>query len=95
MGRTNGYSKRASKEKQIFALGLLVSKYIPGIQMTFPPVTPSSFTDLPRKEKHLLVESTKAFVLICMEVLPPRGSMRNVRGSEWLGIWGRDASVIY
>lgn len=38
VGRTNGYSRRASKEKQIFALDLLVSKYIPGIQMTFPPV---------------------------------------------------------
>lgn len=39
MGRTNGYSRRASKEKQIFALDLLVSKYIPGVPMTFPPVT--------------------------------------------------------
>lgn len=50
MGRTNGYSSRASKEKQIFALGLLVSKYIPGIQMTFPPVTlPAPLLPLPLK----------------------------------------------
>lgn len=39
MGSPNGYSRRASKEKQIFALDFLVSKHIPGIQMTFPPVT--------------------------------------------------------
>lgn len=35
VGGTNGCSKRASEEKQIFALDL---EHIPGIQMTFPPV---------------------------------------------------------
>lgn len=36
VGGTNGCSKRASEEKQIFALDL---GHIPGIQMTFPPVS--------------------------------------------------------
>jgi hypothetical protein len=34
--RTNGCSRRASEEKQIFALDL---RHIPGIEMTFPPVS--------------------------------------------------------
>lgn len=52
MGSPNGYSRRASKEKQIFALDFLVSKHIPGIQMTFPPVTlPAPCLPLPLKRK--------------------------------------------
>lgn len=43
-------TRRASKEKQIFALAL---QYIPGIQMTFPPGTlPAPLATPPPKEKN-------------------------------------------
>lgn len=47
----NGYSRRASKEKQTFALDLLISQYIPRIQMTFPTVTLPSSPDRPSQHK--------------------------------------------
>lgn len=79
MGRTNGYSRRASKDKQIFGLDLLLSEDIPGVQMTFPPVTlPAPLTAPPPKRKTPagvpgMVESTKAFGMICMAVFSARG----------------------
>lgn len=92
MGRTNGYSRRASKDKQIFGLDLLLSEDIPGVQMTFPPVTlPAPLTAPPPKRKTPagvpgMVESTKAFGMICMAVF-------SARGVQCIVIWDRDASV--
>lgn len=70
MGRTNGYSRRASKEKQTFALDLLISEYIPRIQMTFPTVTLPSSPDRPSSIRKTpagvpgMLESTKAFGMV-------------------------------